>query len=1184
MKILRISCENINSLKGPIQGLELGVGLLAKHGLFAITGPTGVGKSTLLDVICVALYGRTPRLERKTDNLMSKLTAYCWAEVEFELKGIEYRCRWELHRSRKKVDGAIQSPKMFLAKIQENLEGEIIEDKFSKVPLAIQELTGLDFQRFCRSMLLAQGEFDAFLKGNENEKAELLEKMTGTEIYKDISVRVYEKAKQFEKQWNENLVWESQHINLKTSRASTEIDQDLNELNGLLKDVTREREQCLKDLAQAELKQKTLLKWNELKEQKAQWDSEALCDFRQRWLRWKKAEPACLWLSRLKESELTFKTMRDKIKGHETSLAKLAERQFNENEKKVVLEKQFKETNKKYAKLEAIYPSILKLIERKNGLLEKEMEASKSVTKLKGSESILKDSFEKHLADKARYDRDLEGISKWQEQYGEFEGLSMKLQQKKETCESYFLVEQEVSVLERSKMTLSNKLKESTPIIANKSKRLDELLSEVESLKLKLNEVESELKEEDQLLNSENEFESLLLRTAECEKLHQLTVSLEERKAELKESIQLQTRDETELKTKQEAFIKLEKELHKLKKEGYIYSLSEARESLEENEVCPLCGSKEHATHNLVDFSEVSAKDMHEKEKAVAYFQTDIVKLKEKLRLNEQTNKDIEDKLEADVRLLEESLQKLGIESAVIELSLLKDKKSQLHNKVSKTRELKNKTLKLHQDHQKANEQCRLLQNELNTLRYNEKGDSVELKQVEYQLEVLKNRQAEMTQAILEDMSWLDCEVTSIKSILEKVIDFYDDMKLRKESLTRLTEMKQQVSLAIARAEEQLKESEQKTGMLEGQLQGTKVELSLLEAELHELYESPKTFELDYKNVAAVRSKLESELQLMDKKLHELDFNINHTHLEKVKLEEELPVVQSELKLKEQSLITSYTEQGFENQLALEAATLNEVDLSSLGEWNKEYESRGQLLEIKLSEIKKDYEASPDSDVEALKAVQIELDERVEVLSKKSGSLLREKEEDLNWQKQHSEHLEKRNKLEKDHKEWALLRQLIGSADGSSFRKIAQKVTLKFLLKLANRHLETILERYKLMEASGPELNIILVDQYQAMSERPLETLSGGERFMVSLALALALSDISRRGQSIESLFIDEGFGALDAHALDRVLEALDKIRQMGRSIGVISHVEALKERISAQIKIEPLRNGISQVSIVEGH
>ena len=186
MKIRKINIQNINSLKGSftIDFEEF----LKDEGLFCITGPTGAGKSTILDAITCALYGRTPRLSNPND-LMSKHTGECHCEVEFEIKGEIYTSSWSLHRSRNKPDGKLQSAKMELANIKAN---KIIVSGLLKVPKEIEKITGLDFDRFTKSMMLAQGGFDAFLKANENERSALLEKMTGTQIYKLISQEVYE--------------------------------------------------------------------------------------------------------------------------------------------------------------------------------------------------------------------------------------------------------------------------------------------------------------------------------------------------------------------------------------------------------------------------------------------------------------------------------------------------------------------------------------------------------------------------------------------------------------------------------------------------------------------------------------------------------------------------------------------------------------------------------------------------------------------------------------------------------------------------------------------------------------------------------------------------------------------------------------------------------------------------------
>lgn len=186
MKILKIKSLNINSLKGEFEiDFEK---FLKDESLFAITGPTGAGKSTILDIITCAMYARTARLANPNE-LMSRHTAECLCEVEFEVKGKVYRSSWSQKRARKSADGAFQSAKMEICEVE---SGKVLESYLSKVPKYIEELSGLDFDRFIQSMMLAQGGFDAFLKARENERSTLLEKITGTQIYKQISCEIYE--------------------------------------------------------------------------------------------------------------------------------------------------------------------------------------------------------------------------------------------------------------------------------------------------------------------------------------------------------------------------------------------------------------------------------------------------------------------------------------------------------------------------------------------------------------------------------------------------------------------------------------------------------------------------------------------------------------------------------------------------------------------------------------------------------------------------------------------------------------------------------------------------------------------------------------------------------------------------------------------------------------------------------
>jgi len=199
MRILSVRFKNLNSLSDEWQ-IDFAHPDYCSDGLFAITGPTGSGKTTLLDAICLGLYGRTPRLDKvtkSTNEIMSRQAGECFAEVHFETQKGRYRCSWSQHRARKRPDGELQPARH---EISDADSGKVLEAKMNSVGEFIEKVTGMDYERFTRSMLLAQGGFTAFLQASPDKRAPILEQITGTEIYSRISEKVHERhAKEREK-------------------------------------------------------------------------------------------------------------------------------------------------------------------------------------------------------------------------------------------------------------------------------------------------------------------------------------------------------------------------------------------------------------------------------------------------------------------------------------------------------------------------------------------------------------------------------------------------------------------------------------------------------------------------------------------------------------------------------------------------------------------------------------------------------------------------------------------------------------------------------------------------------------------------------------------------------------------------------------------------------------------------
>ncbi|MGO3622371.1 MAG: AAA family ATPase, partial [Pseudomonas helleri] len=342
MKILAIRLKNLASLAGPFE-LDFTAEPLASAGLFAITGPTGAGKSTLLDALCLALFGAVPRLNNTGRDakvpdadgeiatgdprtLLRRGTGEGYAEVDFVgIDGRRYRARWEANRAREKATGKLQASRQSLRDLDSD---QLLASQKSDYKVQLESRLGLNFEQFTRAVMLAQSEFSAFLKADDNERSELLEKLTDTALYTRLGKRAFDKAKEA-RDAHKQLQDQAVGVTPLEPEARAELDQRHSEAQQLLKT----RQSQLKQLEQQHTWLKTLRELQEqqqsaaeqLQQAQAQWDGQA--EQRQTLELLEQLAPQRHQFTRLAELDAQLTPLAEQIAGHLQQQTELGQRQ-----------------------------------------------------------------------------------------------------------------------------------------------------------------------------------------------------------------------------------------------------------------------------------------------------------------------------------------------------------------------------------------------------------------------------------------------------------------------------------------------------------------------------------------------------------------------------------------------------------------------------------------------------------------------------------------------------------------------------------------------------------------------------------------------------------------------------------------------------------------------------------------
>lgn len=1026
MKTLAIRGKNLASLEGEFD-IDFTVEPLKSSGIFAITGQTGAGKSTILDALCLALFDNAPRLnkaessvnvydvedktitQKDSRNILRRGASEGYAEVDFvALNGDKYRSRWMVRRARGKVDGALQATTIKLDNLTTNNEEQGTK---SNLLNRIVELIGLSFDQFTRAVLLAQGDFANFLKAKSSEKAELLEKLTGTEIYSKISVSIYQK----------------------TTDAKNALDLILQRM----KDVKLLTDEELKTLIDEKNTKNEELK--PFKVQESQIEKK---------------------LSWIKEDELIKQELNQAEKEFET------------------IQTRIREASPRYEYMNMIDKSL----EIRDSYIE-------YINKSNGQKNIL-----------AEIDRDEVIFITISEQ---LEKTAISLSEAKKTQE-------EIDAKYNSLKPDINLAKELDIKIQASIGKQAELKKELETYKKQLlasDETIASLKESQEKTTKEKAqleqwfldndvYKTIVSKVDLIENLINTAYSAQRQKENASNSLNT---NKAMLETSMEQLKNLELEAERLNNllSSEIINL---RHKLIEGEACPVCGSQHHPfKENIEQSQKINEEELEANKQRV---QNNINKLKTQI---EQAQKGITE-FETYIKNFEEQYSN-SYSSLKDNLNLLPDWETKL-KAGTLGKELSLFATQWNENKKRLDSSTLLLENVSARIITEEKArspilENISNKEKGYQSEEeLHKKNIEQRKLLLGG-----------KSVEEVEKHYLDSRELQSKLLENLNIEKEKIDA----------QKSSLTGKIEQQKKDT-------EANQKEL------------------SRLDSQIQ---------EWLKDQSHQISAEILKDLISKSREWINQEKQYLSE-----IQNKRLTTEATLNERKNRSI----KHQESDNKPLIEETKEVLSD---SLNTISELTESINKQLSEiEVSLLSHEKG-----KEQIKSFEKE----LNEKSELFEN---WSKLNDLLGSANGNKFKTIAQGYTLDVLLSYANKHLEDLTQRYRL-EKITDTLALQVVDNDMLGEVRSVHSLSGGESFLISLALALGLSSLSSNKMKIESLFIDEGFGALDIDTLSIAMDALDNLQTQGRKIGVISHVEEMKERITTQIQVIKSANGRSSVNIV---
>ena len=1241
MKILSIEINNLASLDGYTK-IDFTEEPLASAGIFAITGPTGAGKSTLLDALCLALYSKTPRYLQGKEigievedvrgnkinqgdvrGILRDGTAEGFSKVAFVgVDGQRYKATWSVRRARQQAEGAIQADSIQI----ESLEtGRVIASKKTEALKEIEQAIGLNFDQFTRSVLLAQGDFSAFLKANKDDKSSLLEKLTGTQIYSEISVGIYE-----------------HHKEVKTELDKLQVQADgVESLTEVEIYALQEEQQDLIDSAK-------ILESQVTQYQKAV-DWQTQLDKLKHQL--EEAGTALEQASKLEKDSQPRKAklaLLDSVQSIRTEATSLKQKQNEAEERKFVVAS----LKEEMAKLEQESESVQALQETANKALAKANDQIKEAEPRLDQASKLDTQLEEAQHQQERSSKEA------QQAMEAFQQMNEALQQSGEALEKMKL---SIEQLEQWQQNNASR----QPIAENKTEIISRLTdaekywSELQSAQEKLESVDSEIKQKERAVKQFEEKskelqESIAIKQKSWETLNEelkksplaafetKASQLQSRKDALNEGLGSWKRVE-ELQTAERQLLEQikalnsqnetsEKQLQSAEKDLQTAEITRTasqrmldrarlesaqnvealRQNLEENEPCPVCGSTHHpyseghvAVENVLKSLEQEHQRNEQQYVQVLQQQTSLSKelqtLNSKLKESEEQVKEESEKLLA--ALTEWQAQIIFSEAEKVSEE---ERTAWVQNEWTQTNEaLKN----LHQQletQRKQVQQADLQKEDLEKQKALLSQAEKDLQAAEFDLKSLKSN----SERDLKDQDRLEKELANVEKSLNPYFEhsewmenwkanpdtFRDQLKgfavKWEEKAKELTSAKDtliQLQATHDKAKTQEEHASKEHKKANQLLAESKEKLDKLRQERGLLFDGKSVLEIR-KSLQEARSEVEQQLKALADKKEAIQSQLVEN---KTKVKEGQETIEKlGLEITNLSEIIEQWRQNYNAEHADELSSDSLMELLGISlDWIRQERADLQQLADAVNQARatRDERKRQLDSHEASRDTSIDFEDVLKELGQVKGELETSKSRinEISFELQKDKENKQRiggllRQIEKKRlvfDEWDKLNSLIGSADGKKFRQIAQEYTLDVLLQHANVHLKNLTPRYRI-ERIPETLGLQVLDHDMGDEYRTVYSLSGGESFLVSLALALGLASISSSKMKVESLFIDEGFGTLDPTTLSIAMDALERLHNQGRKVGVISHVEEMKERIPVEIRVVKESNGKSKVVI----